>query len=400
MHIFAYDIEKVIGIPWKKKKSYRYLYKLACREDVIRKAFARMKKGKTKRRDIQKTEENLDKWVKKIQEIILNTKPDGWSVDDSKTFKPVKHRPITIKESGKTRTVYVPTMVELWIQHIIVMILEPIITNSSYPLSFSSFPGRGSLKGQCAIRQWIENGKGVKYFAQADIRHFYCHIRYKIARKKLERRIKDNFFLHLVDICMMYFNKELPLGFYLSQWLANFLLQDLDYDIKCKLGIAHYVRYMDNFTLADDNKRKLHRALLYIKQVLGKLRLRMKNDWQVFRFEYVGRNGKRTGRHVSAMGWLFYRKRTVIRKHILLHIERIARRLHNKSLNKQRFPINLCRSFISLLGWLTHSETYGWYLEHIKKIVNVSKIKRIISKTAKEEWLNAGMEKRTLYAET
>ena len=135
MRILKYDIEKVTGIPWKKKKSYRYLYRLACREDVIKKAFKRMRKGKTKRKDFQMAEENLDAWVKKIQEIILNTKPDGWQTDPQKRFKPVKHNPVIIKEFGKTRVVYVPTMVELWIQHVIVMILEPIIAGSSYPMS-------------------------------------------------------------------------------------------------------------------------------------------------------------------------------------------------------------------------------------------------------------------------
>ena len=225
-----------------------------------------------------------------------------------------------------------------------------IIAGSSYPMSFSSFPGRGSLKGQRAIRRWIESGKGIRNFAQADIRHFYSHIQYKIVRKKLERRVKDSFFLHLIDVCMTYFPKEMPLGFYLSQWLANFMLQELDYDIKCKLKIAHHVRYMDNYTLADDNKKKLHQALLYIRQALGKMRLRMKNDWQVFRFEYTKKNGKKTGRCVSAMGWLFYRSKVLIRKHILLHVERIARKLHKKEENGQRFPLGLCRGFVSLLG--------------------------------------------------
>ena len=244
MRILKYDIEKVTGIPWKKKKSYRYLYRLACREDVIKKAFKRMRKGKTKRKDFQMAEENLDAWVKKIQEIILNTKPDGWQTDPQKRFKPVKHNPVIIKEFGKTRVVYVPTMVELWIQHVIVMILEPIIAGSSYPMSFSSFPGRGSLKGQRAIRRWIESGKGIRNFAQADIRHFYSHIQYKIVRKKLERRVKDSFFLHLIDVCMTYFPKEMPLGFYLSQWLANFMLQELDYDkipnAKENIGAEYY----------------------------------------------------------------------------------------------------------------------------------------------------------------
>lgn len=39
MHKFKYDIEKETGIPWKKKKSYRYLYTLACQKGVILRAF-------------------------------------------------------------------------------------------------------------------------------------------------------------------------------------------------------------------------------------------------------------------------------------------------------------------------------------------------------------------------
>ena len=48
---------------------------------MIKMAFKRMRKGKTKRKDFQMAEENLDAWVRKIQEIILNTKPDGWQTD-------------------------------------------------------------------------------------------------------------------------------------------------------------------------------------------------------------------------------------------------------------------------------------------------------------------------------
>jgi RNA-directed DNA polymerase len=96
------------------------------------------------------------------------------------------------------------------------------------------------------------------------------------------------------------------------------------------------------------------------------------------------------------MGWLFYRSKVLIRKRILLHVERIARKLHKKEENGQRFPLGLCRGFVSLLGWITHSETYDWYLIHIKELVNVRKIKRIISKMTREVNRHAGMEKGTL----
>ena len=242
MHKFKYDIEKETGIPWKKKKSYRYLYTLACQKGVILRAFKRMKRGKSDRKDIQMVEEDLDGWVEKIQKIIQNTKPAGWKVENPELeFKPPKHNPVIIKEAGKTRVIYVPTMVELWIQHVIVLILEPIIQGSSYHHSYSSFPKRGSHRGMKAMKRWIQSGKGIRNFAQCDIRHFYDHAKYKFIRPKLLKRIKDALFMYLIDVCLTWFPDKLPLGFYLSQWLANFLLQELDFLIKCKLKIAHFI---------------------------------------------------------------------------------------------------------------------------------------------------------------
>ena len=39
--------------------------------------------------------------------------------------------------------------------------------------------------------------------------------------------------------------KGLPLGYYTSQWFANFYLQEMDYFLKQELKVVHYIRYMD-----------------------------------------------------------------------------------------------------------------------------------------------------------
>ena len=96
------------------------------------------------------------------------------------------------------------------------------------------------------------------------------------------------------------------------------------------------------------------------------------------------------------MGWRVLPVKSVDPEAHILHVERIARKLHKKEENGQRFPLGLCRGFVSLLGWITHSETYDWYLIHIKELVNVRKIKRIISKMTREVNRHAGMEKGTL----
>lgn len=393
----SYEIEKVTGIKWVKKRSYRYLYQLACRKDVIRAAFFKMKRKKSKRKDIQMAEADLDNWVEKIRQIIVNTKPKDWNVEHPElAFKPPRHNPVRVKERGKFRLIYVPTMVELWIQHVIVLVLEPIIYGSSYAHSYSSFPNRGGLKGKRALSRWIRSGKGIRNFAQCDIRHFYGHIRLKVILQKLSKRVHDRLFLHLIAVCLTHFQRQIPLGFYLSQWFANFILQDLDNGLKNDMKAAHVIRYLDNITISDNSKKKLHACIAYVKRYLGKIGLRIKRDWQVFRFEYVKKNGKITGRPVSAMGWMFHRDRTTLRKNNIIHLSRVARKLHRCKEEKKRFPLKTCRSFASLMGWVKHSDVYDWYLEHVKPLVRYKTIKKIISKHDKEEAKNARMEKRAV----
>lgn len=393
----VYDIEKVTGVKWVKKKSYRYLYKLACREDVIRAAFWKMRKKKTKRKDIQMAEADLDNWVKKIQAIIINTKPADWKAEHPElALRPPNHRPVPIFEGGKYRYIYVPTMVELWIQHVIVMILEPIIYGSSYAHTYSSFPARGGLRGKQALARWIRSGKGIRNCAQCDIRHFYGHVRLSVVLDKLSERIHDRLFLYLISACMAHFTRQLPLGFYLSQWFANFILQDLDNALKSVLRVAHVIRYLDNITMADNSKKKLHAAIIYIRRYLGKIGLRMKDDWQVFRFEYIRKDGSVTGRPVSAMGWMFHRDRTTLRKNNIIHLSRVSMRLYRCRLEKKKFQLKDCRSYASLMGWVRHSDVYQWYLDRIKPLVRYKTIKKIISKHDKEAAKIERMEKRTL----
>lgn len=388
-----YDIERAAGITWRKKKSYRYLYRLACREDVIRAAFFKMKRKKGDRKDIREAEAHLDESVERIRQAIVNTKPDGWKVErPDLAFYPPAHEPVTVRERGKERTIYVPSMEELWIQHVVVMILEPIIRGSSYEHSYSSFPGRGGLAGKRALQRWIRSGKGVRNFAQFDIRHFYGHVKLARVMEKLGKRVRDGFFLHLVERCMARFPDQLPLGFYLSQWLANFLLQDLDHGLKGGLGIAHAVRYMDNVTLADDSKKRLHAAVAWAGRHLARLGLKLKGDWQVFRFEYVRRDGSATGRAATAMGWVFHRDRTCVRERTLLRLSRVARRLGRRRAEGRPWSVGDCRALASLMGWVGHSDAYGWYLERVKPHVSYRDAKRVISKADRKEARNGRME--------
>lgn len=273
-----------------------------------------------------------------------------------------------------------PEIHEQWLHHIIVLILEPIITATAYPYSCGSFPKRGAHYGKKQILRWIKSGKGIRNFAKIDIRHFYDSIRLPILMRELRIRIKDEWFLYIIELCLQGFKKGIPLGFYISQWLANYLLEPLDKFITETLGLKKDMRYMDDVTIFDDNKKKLHRAIVEIQIFIGRrFRLKLKHNYQVCKFCY--QKGERTiGRCLDFMGFLFYREKTLIRKNIMLSATRLAKHMHQAKEAGRGYFAKHIKAMLSYMGWFSCTNTYECYRENIKPFVKIGKLKKIVSK--------------------
>lgn len=367
--------------PKKSAKQYKYLYRRMLDENVIRKAYKKLRKGKTKRKEIKIIDANLDAEVAAMRRMIENTKPPGVEVEHPElAYKPCKRTPKIIHEHGKTRKIYMPEIHEQWLHHIIVLILEPIITATAYPYSCGSFPKRGAHYGKKQIRRWIKSGKGIRNFAKIDIRHFYDSIRLPILMRELRIRIKDEWFLYIIVLCLQGFKKGIPLGFYISQWLANYLLEPLDKFITETLGLKKDMRYMDDVTIFDDNKKKLHRAIVEIQIFIGRrFRLKLKHNYQVCKFCY--KKGERTiGRCLDFMGFLFYREKTLIRKNIMLSATRLAKHMHQAKEAGRGYFAKHIKAMLSYMGWFSCTNTYECYRENIKPFVKIGKLKKIVSK--------------------
>ena len=372
-------------------KEYKYLYQKMLDEENVRKAYKKLRKGKTKRKEIQNIDANLDYEVKKMIEMIKHTRPD--SEHPELGFRPCKRTPKYIHEHGKTRRIYMPDIHEQWLHHIIVLILEPIITATAYPYSCGSFPKRGGHYGKRQMERWIKNGEGIRNFAKIDIRHFYDSIRIDILMRELRIRIKDEWFLYIIKLCFKGIKKGIPLGFYISQWLANYLLEPLDRLITEKMKIKKYVRYMDDMTFFCTSKKRLRETISAIRQLLGRrFRLKLKRNYQVCKFDFP-KKGKRIGRVIDFMGFIFFREHTTIRKNILLSATRLAKKMY-KARNKLRgYYHKHIEAMISYIGWFTCTDTYRCYEKHIKPYVNIGTLKKIISKLQRRK-NNEGMERR------
>lgn len=367
-------------------KEYKYLYQKMLDEQVIRKAYKKLRKGKTKRKEIIYIDAHLDDEVRKMRQMIENTKPPGVEVPHPElAYKPRKRTPKKIFEHGKWRTIYMPEIHEQWLHHIIVLVLEPIIMATAYPYSCGSFPGRGAHYGKKQIERWLKDTKGTRCFAKIDIRHFYDNIRIDVLMKELAIRIKDDWFLYIIQLCLKGFKKGIPLGFYISQWLANYILEPLDKMVTEKLGIKKFMRYMDDMPLFASSKKALHKAIVAIKQMLGqRFRLKLKRTYQVCKFYY--QKGKRIiGRPLDFMGFLFYRGKTIIRKNIMLSATRLAGKMNRaKEENRGYFQKHI-EAMLSYMGWFTCTDTYECYEQRIKPYVNIGRLKKIISKLKRRQ---------------
>ena len=359
-------------------RKYKYLLRQMIDDNVIDQAFKNLRKHKTRRPEIKKIEANYEAEKEAMKVMIWNSRPTE-DADPELGYKPGKRVPVVRYEHGKVRVTYEPEMHEQWLHHIIVIILRPIIERTAHPYSCGSLTKKGGHYGMRQLKRMIAKGKGIKYFIKIDIRHFFESTDIDVVIERLAIYIKDDWFLHIIKICYDGV-KGLVLGFYLSQWLANYVLEPIDRLI-CEAGFEIQVRYMDDITVFSSNKRKLKALLIEIMKALGRtLRLRVKNNWAIAKFEYKGR-----GRYLDFMGFKFYRNRVTIRKRIMLKATRTARGISRKLHSGKRFYRKTIRAMVSLLGWFKWTDSYECYLERVKPFINVKRLKRLISRMDRRE---------------
>lgn len=347
----------------------------------IKAAIHEAAKGKTLRADVSAVLADIDTHAAIVRDMLENLAPPDVTVEDrAKAWRPRKHRPRPRWDhnSQKWRWIIKPDYCyEQIIHHAVMRQVSPFILRSMYTYNCGSVPGRGPAYGKRALYHWISTDpKNTKYCAKLDIRHFYDSVNHDVVKRFLQQRIKDRRVLFLLFYIVDQVESGLPLGFYTSQWLANWLLEPLDYFIKQELRVPYDLRYLDDITLLGPNKKELHRAVERIQEYLGtRLGLELKANWQVFRLEYTDRRGRVRGRALDMMGFEFHRDRVVLRRRLMLKITRKARRIGKMP----KLTAHAAASMISYAGWIQQAAAYGMYLAHVKPYVNIQRCKRLVA---------------------
>lgn len=347
-------------------KRYGHIYEKICDKDNIRYAILKASKGKRKRNDVQRVLSDIDKYIDIIHEMLV-----------TKTYVPSDYIVGTVKEgaSQKERKIFKPNFFPDQVIHWAMMLqVSPILRKGMYKFACGSIPDRGVHYGKRYVERWIRTDrKHTKYYLKLDISKFYPSVNVDLLIGKLKRKIKDADAIHLIESILCK-GDGLPIGILVSQWFANFYLQDLDYFIKQKLKTKYYVRYMDDMILFGNNKRDLHLCRKRIESFLGSEELKLKPNWQVYRLDCEA---------LDFMGFRFFRRKTILRKSIM---HRITRRVRNVS--KKSKPTNRDASgVISYLGWIKHSDSYALFCKWIRPYLNIRLLKSVIRNHSRREMI-------------
>lgn len=215
-----------------------------------------------------KSEDNIRKAIKlskqggkgKRPNIIKATKDEDWVVRDiinminNNTFPPHKYRKKVIYE-GKKRNIYVIDYYPWRIIHfMIINLLEPIFEKTFITHTYGCIKGRGQHRGSKQCQKFSNH---FKYILKCDIRKFYPSINQQILSDLIKRKIKDQQLLSIIDIVVFSHTKGVPIGNLPSQLFGNIYLSKLDNYVKHELKFKHYIRYVDDFIFASNDKEEL-----------------------------------------------------------------------------------------------------------------------------------------------
>ena len=198
------------------------------------------------------------------------------------TYQPAPVREHEIaKKDGGVRKLGIPTVLDRFIQQLILNVLQPRFDAGFSEHSYGFRPGRNAHDAVCAAQKHIQSGK--RWVVDVDLERFFDRVNHDVLMGKLEKRIADKRMLKLIrrylEAGMMRHGVETeryegtPQGGPLSPLLANVLLDEVDQELE-KRGLA-FARYADDCNVYVASRRAAEDAMQTLRRLYAKLRLRI-----------------------------------------------------------------------------------------------------------------------------
>jgi len=297
--------------------------------------------GKSKMRNVQKFNLDVEGNLARIQESLVN-----------KTFTTSRYSEKIIYEP-KQRTIYVlPFSPDRVVQHALMNIIQPIWEGLFISDSYACRTGKGIHSGSRRAMQFVRRNK---YVLKCDISKFYPSVDHEILLQVVQKKIKCKNTLWLIENIIRSFpgGKNVPIGNYTSQWFGNLYLNELDQYVKTNLqkqfGHIDYVRYCDDFCLFHNDKKILHECANLIRELLQNKLLLRYSKCNVFPVSHG----------VDFLGYRHFNNYILLRKSTTKRVRRRLGRLPKQYSTGQITAEHFRSSVGSTWGWLKHANSHN-----------------------------------------
>lgn len=333
-------------------KRYGNLYQKIISVQNLKEADGKARRGKTTTYGVRFHDRNREANIQALHEALL-----------TKTYKTSPYDVFKIYEPKERLIFRLPYYPDRIVHHAVMNVLEPLWAKTFTYNTYSCIKGRG-IEG-CArqVEKIIKSFNGQELFClKLDIVKFYPSISHSVLKRLVRRKIKDTDLLWLLDE-IIDSAEGLPIGNYLSQYLANLCLcyfmhwvnETLPYTVQKALRlnskpVIKATEYADDICLFSASKAVLHQANTLIREYLEqRLELKVKGNYQIFP---VSENrSDRHGRAVDYVGYKFFRSQKLIRKSIKKNLCRAAARLNRRAVDLKTYK----QALSPWLGWAKHS---------------------------------------------
>lgn len=266
------------------------------------------------------------------------------------TFPAIWYRDKVDGSSGKIRRIGIQNIKQQLYDYIAVEGLHPVIRRIG-EYQYASIKGRGTTKGKEVIYRWIQNRK-MKYFVKLDVKKCFESIDHENLMRFLNRHVKNDYLIRLIQTLIDSFEQGLSIGSYLSQYLCNLYMSTLYHHIKEDLYktrrgkrinlVKHCLIYMDDILMIGSSRKDLEKATKSVIQKAKEIGLTIKDNYQIREID---------GSCIDMMGFKIYRTHTEIRGRIFIRVRRSFRRA------RKNITLRIAKKCLSYYGYLKHTNS-------------------------------------------